>query len=424
MNQNFNIYVNCRKKHGIYLFNEVILIKVVSIWFRYFEYVIDIYEKNSFEFSNLLNDNVKKSIFNALEKKSKINHKENKLKNFFSLFLYILFVREKGVISGGSRSKFNTLNFFLLNCKLKNTDIQLNNDFKDDFLIECQKYYSKEMAEIVREIIPNEFFSESFSENISLPKYIIGSPVSFLDFNGIYLRLLLQPFKLKLVGFQHGGAYGEWMNNEIESFEKSVCNEYYGWGLMDLNIIQNKYKRYQRNNNGNSIFWIGRDLVYASEKTNFHSEMNEHFLEFDHINFFRQKLIKFSILFMPHPRSGVHKYSSFFSNDEVIKFENTEYGIARFGKLVIFDCLSHSLLYFCIYNKIPFIILLKFIPLNHLTIKAKKFYLFLAEKQVLFEEKEFSTLGFNLISNYLDGKTIFPFDEDLFNEISSFLQSS
>ncbi len=420
MNNLIDIYKSCRKENNIWLVNEIYFLKVVEFWFRYFEYVIDIYEEEGIEITNLLNPNLKKSIFNAFDS-NKLFHKEkkSKIEKIFKLILFNLYKTRNGFIYGGSRSKIQSLNCYLLKNRLESVKVNINLNFKNEFLLESGKYHSSIKVQLIDQIIPFEFFAESLNKKIHLPTNILGSALTFLDFNGVYLKLLLQPNLIKIIGFQHGGAYGEWRVNEIETFEKSISNEYFGWGLMNQNIVQHRYKKYNRGKKANLILWIGRDKFRYSNNTKFHLEMGKHFLEFEHIKFFKDKLKEFPILFLPHPRGEVSYYNSIFNNIDIIKFQDTEKNIAKFANLVIFDCLSHSLIYFCIHNKIPFIILLKEIPLKNLTKKACDFYLLLARNNILFEEVKLSS-NFDYIFNYLNKKTNYPFNNDLFNAIDYF----
>jgi hypothetical protein len=79
LNNLIDIYKSCRKENNIWLVNEICFLKVVEFWFTYFEYVIDIYEEEGIEITNLLNPNLKKSIFHAFDS-NKLFHKEKKSK--------------------------------------------------------------------------------------------------------------------------------------------------------------------------------------------------------------------------------------------------------------------------------------------------------------------------------------------------------
>lgn len=421
MNNLIDLYKSCRKENNIWLVNEIYFLKVVEFWFRYFEYVIDIYEEEGIEITNLLNPNVKKSIFHAFDN-NKLFHKEkkSKIENILKFILFNLYKNTNGFIYGGSRSKIQSLNFYLLKNRLESVKVNINLNFKNEFITAIGKCNSSIKVQILDKIIPIEFFAESLKNNIFLPTNIFGSPLTFLDFKGVYLKLLLQQNIIKIIGFQHGGAYGEWRVNEVETFEKSISNEYYGWGLMKQNITQHRFKKYHRGKKPNLVLWIGRDKFHYSNKTKFHLEMSNHFLEFGHIKFFKDKLKEFSISFLPHPRGQVSYYSTIFKNIDIINFQDTEKNIATFANLVIFDCLSHSLIYFCIHNKIPFIILLKEIPFQDLTARACDFYLLLAKHNILFEEVNLSS-NFVYILDFLNKKTNFPFNNDLFNDIDCFL---
>ena len=237
------------------------------------------------------------------------------------------------------------------------------------------------------------------------------------------MKILLQPNSVDIIGIQHGGAYGEWKNNEIEKFEKKICIEYYGWGLMEKNIIQHRYRKHKRYLEANMILWIARDKFHFNKKTEFNKEMGEHFNEFNHIRYFYEKFIGLPLYLIPHPRGKVLNYSTIFQSKDILMLKNTEKEISKIAKLVIFDCISHSLLYYCIYNNIPFIFLLKEIPVKHLTPKAVEFYSLLSHRNVLFEQDKMNN-NFDIIIAYLNIKNTSLFSDDFFNELKQFFEKN
>ena len=186
--------------------------------------------------------------------------------------------------------------------------------------------------------------------------------------------MLLQPKSVNIIGVQHGGVYGEWKDNPYERFEKKISDFYFGWGFFDHNIVQNRFKKNSKQiGKRDGVFWFGRGDSYVSKNVNFGNQYGVHFQEVKHIAFFYKFFKDYNFKFLPHPRINHPIYQEVIDKSKYVYASDSLEYVAN-AKLIVFDCLSHTLMYFCLYNRIPFIIVLEKWPINELSFSAMEFY--------------------------------------------------
>jgi hypothetical protein len=376
MQQLFNLYLKNRKLAGLEIVNETKFLKIVQFWFGYFELIDDFISQNNKDFALLNNPIINKSIlysFDVLEKKNNsyipnVNKVKQSILGNFSF-------GKKGILPGGlSNSISEKIQFKLLYYKLDKLHIEINQNFKINFYNDCLNHFDHQIVDLFKLIIPEIFFSYEFKSTFKLPTNLKGSPLSFLDFNYNYIKLLLQPINIEITGIQHGGYYGEWTDNPYEVYEKSISDIYYGWGFFDRNIVQNRFKKkLYKFRKSEGIFWFGRHSGYLPKRIKFGNNYCLHNYDVNHIEFFNSFFEKFSFKFLPHPSTNPSIYSKIISNTNFVYTSNSIQYVAN-AKLIVFDCLSHTLMYYCLYNKLPFIIVLDKWPITGLSISALEFY--------------------------------------------------
>lgn len=423
----FSTYKKIRKIHNIQILNEELILIIAEFWFEYFEYVINVYNKEKIDKDNLKSPVIATSILKSFSDNSTNEIKSGILRNLFSnLFILIfqIFPIRAGILPGGVKTKFDLFEFYRLKFLLNRIEVKINQKFLLDFYFELNKDYSTEIVEILKIIIPKYFFSISISNSKKLPKFLIGSPLSFLDFNYIYMKLILQNNKINLTGFQHGGVYGEWKKNNFEKFEKKISNSYFGWGLLHHNIEQNKYKIYKNHSKREKIYWIGRDYQYYVKELTFMNAYLKHHNEKDHIVLYKNLLVNQNIYFVPHPRGAKEIYSDVFNNSSIQKPKDTNKLLSNYAKCVIFDTLGHTLLYSCISNRIPFLILIKSLPIDDLTPKARELYLFLLKKEILItcDSYNFNEICRDKMDIKINNITSYFNEERIFDQINTIFQ--
>ena len=244
----------------------------------------------------------------------------------------------------------------------------------------------KNELQFLIKLLPDILFSNTILNNSNiLPSIYRGSPACLMSDNYIYLSILFSNKKILLIGIQHGGGYSEWKNRTSEKMEKDISDLFYSWSFNPPLIMQNRFKINYKSKK-NKIIWIGREIILWNNTNNFYDDAEEHFKKYNHVNFFLNKLSKYDVNFLPHPNNKFFEYNKIFKNCVNIT-NNKEYFIQN-SKLVIFDCLSHTLLYRCLLSKIPFILLLSEIPEFDLSNNSLNFYQILKNNNLLFEMKD------------------------------------
>ena len=416
----YNIYVSVRNNNEISFVNDEKLLKIITFWINYFCFACQNMKRLELNLNNWDLSAIKKSILyaeNIYNKTSENNLIKKEKKRIKILFYFINLIfplnTNKGILPGGlSGSILDFINFYVLLQKIRKAKIIIDTKFKKQFLEEANKYLDNYEYNMLLALLPEVFFSRGLSKHYHFPNNLIGSPNSFLDNNYNYIKLLLGNRKVSIIGIQHGGGYGEWDYNPYEKYEQSISEIYYGWGLAKNNILQNRYhnsiKKGDRRDN--KIYWIGRDgtLFNGTECFSFDSYTN-HLNDVSHIAYFANIFDKYDIIFCPHPRNGnsIYKHIALFNKDEQLKTNKNGKtdNIIRNCKLVIFDCLSHTLMYECIYFEIPFVIFLNEFPVDGLSEKALSFFNLLNNNNIIITMNNERSLFSQLfhVQAYLEG---------------------
>ena len=408
-------YLRIRKESRVDLVNETKFLKVVAFWFSYFDYTIDYIFTNKKDISLMKNDLIKKSILHSFDVFGDDCHIINVEKNTFSYkFMSLFLLGNKGYLPAGVSNKIiDKIKFKLLSYKVEKLRFHLDYDFKNAYFEECNKRFDDKSVAVLKDIIPDVFFATGLFNEFNLPFMLKGSPLSFLDFNYNYLKLLLQSKTVKIIGIQHGGVYGEWDNNPYENYEKAISNSYYGWGFLEHNIIQNRFKKNEKKNSIlEGVYWFGRDTGYLPLNVHFANEIIEHLNDIDHIEYFYNYLKQYDLKFLPHPRISHPIYKDIIDMSNFFLVQDSITSVLN-AKMVVFDCLSHSLMYHCLFNRIPFIIILDYWPIKGLSKSAVEFYEFLLKKNLLLIKNDSELFNkLNLLKEYLNGITLDFYDDE------------
>lgn len=409
-------YLSLRKEFKIHSVNESKIIEVVAFWFDYFNYTLDFILNNKKDICLLKDDLIKKSIlysFDVLEDNFSFQStkKHSLLKKSIC---YLLFGKVGYLPAGFSEKKIEKLKFKLLYFKIENLKIEVNSEFKFAYFEYCKKICDQKTVSILREIIPDIFFATRLIKDYNLPFILKGSPLSFFDFNYNYLKLLLQPKKIKIIGIQHGGVYGEWNCNPFENYEKRISDSYFGWGLSENNIIQNRFKKnYISKLKQTGVFWFGRNKYYVPQVVDFGNLLFENLNNVNHIQFFYDSFQEFNVKLLPHPRLSHPIYRHIFDDEKIISTVDSISYVSN-ARLIIFDCLSHTLMYYCLFNKIPFVIVVDIWPVKGLSPNGIKFYEILYRKNLLlFKNDVYLSKKLEFLKDYINDITLSLYDSEL-----------
>ena len=416
----FTTYLHIRKTYNLTLVNETKFIQVVEFWFQYFDYINDFIVHEGKDINLLKSALISKSIlysFDVLDEKNSIDIlPKNKLKQ---KIFGMVNLGKKGFLPAGVSSRItDKIRFKLLLNKTKGIQTIVNHDFKNKFFEKCSEHFDIKTVEVMKYILPDVFFSVGLSSSGHLPYVLKGSPLCFFDFHYNYLKLLIQSRKVEIIGVQHGGVYGEWKDNPFEKFEKNISDFYYGWGFFNRNIIQNRFKKNQKKiivKKG--VFWFGRDQSYVPKGVDFGNKIIEHNQVVRHIAFFNTFFKKHDFKFLPHPRLNPVIYKQVIDKSRFVYVKNSAQYVAN-AKLVVFDCLSHTLMYYCLFNKIPFVIVLDTWPIIGLSYSAIEFYNELFYNGLLLSKEDLDIANkLKLLSKKLKGNETGFFTNDLVNYI-------
>ena len=379
------IYTLGLSNFGIRHKNEDKIIVYFRYWLTYFEYIY-LNDKNillKFETNNISLYQIKYS--KNINKKSLIDEILFFILKTISPIIYF----KIGILPGGrSNNILSSISHLSLKAELRNSKYQINDDFKSFFRKNVEKMLLSEESQILLKLLPDLVFSNtSLSNSHLLPRIYRGSPACLMSDNYLYLNILFSSKRITFYGIQHGGGYSEWKNRTSEIMEKNLSDIFYSWSFIPPLISQNRFTRIKYiNSKKKYISWIGREISPWVNTDNFFDDAEDHFKIYNHIIFFKQKLNKFDFNFLPHPNNKNIDYSILF--DDINKIEsNKEYFINN-SKLIIFDCISHTLLYHCIFSKIPFIIIISKLPVNNLSENALQFYKQLKYHHILFEMED------------------------------------
>ena len=143
------------------------------------------------------------------------------------------------------------------------------------------------------------------------------------------------------------------MKNRIEDLEKSIADNFIGWGLEKNNVIQNRFKVVKaKDKTIKKLFLIGaapKNILLESYYDGFDSITN------DSDSFMLNLQENLDIHYIKHPSIDEIENNNIFENNSYYS-EVDESDISN--SLFIFDRPGHTTLYKCIYEGIPFIIIL------------------------------------------------------------------
>ena len=148
-----------------------------------------------------------------------------------------------GIVPNGDRKLFDKYIRQIILYKIKNKNLRKNKNLTNAFKSEIELAFDEDTAAIINDYIPEEFFSSQ--ENLGLPSRFYGTPYTFMQRG--FIQILFHNRAINFHAIQHGGGYGEYRENLIETFEKKCCDKYYHWGLGENNVSPNAFRPIRRN---------------------------------------------------------------------------------------------------------------------------------------------------------------------------------
>ena len=364
--------------------------------------------------------NLQKWFFNSiqLDLKRDLDRHERKIKKnlkrriIFALS-HIPFLHNS-LLPGGQSLNSNfiekVLSMTLLN-KLQRVDVSVNKDLRENYLSIISSLVNKKTHEVIETSMPDFFFYNIIHKKLPL-KYI-GSMSIIFDEDLPFNKIFFQEPPPYIIGYIHGGFYGEYLKNRVEDLEKSVADEYMGWGLEHRNVIPN---RFQVTKTENRI--VRKLFLIGSAPGNLMLESYFYGLKpiTKNANRFMNELKKnLDIHYIIHPSINeippdfLFQNTSYYSEVDEEEINNS---------LFIFDRPGHTTLYKCIYESIPFMIILNEDWEVFLKPKYIKFLEFLSSINLLYWQSQ-DTEFYKELSLYKNGKI---FEAIKFTQIRNFLE--
>jgi len=211
-------------------------------------------------------------------------------------------------------------------------------------------------VELFATLLPVEFYSEPVS----------GSLVEFVSaVHGNVYEILANPFIFlsgetppKIFGYQHGGVYGEWQDNYLEQAEISVYDQYWGWLEKGVTRFNKPLIGFfcLRKKSIEQVMWVARPHIGTNVSGSF-SYLN-HLQDLTSISYISRAVpsLPVPVSLKLHPRSSPGQYQQALEDAIVRREWRMPEKILNDSYLVLLDCHSHTLFYFCLKYRLPFLL--------------------------------------------------------------------
>lgn len=287
--------------------------------------------------------------------KFKYNFKDKVAFSFGTLYLKFF---DKIYISG-SEGLTNKLMYMLSQHALKVLSSNIDTDFTifDNFkTILINKFPNSNFIKFVIEIIPEYFFSSCNFQEKKIT--FIGSPTFFL--NPEFSNLISLGNLMTIIGIQHGGNYGIFKTNAYEKFEREISDKFYMWLVSPNKVAISRYKQTFSITLFKNItfFWIGRHYITKYVKTQIPAL---HLLAetdvYKTINTIYETAKKYNFKLIPHIHSGSEIIYEGVDRNYIFRPQvRLEKYLYKRSKILCFDVINSTLIYFAICTNTPFVI--------------------------------------------------------------------
>jgi hypothetical protein len=337
--------------------NKDKLINLFKAWFYIF-YVL-IYNTNDTVKQKFEKFNGSIFLFNTRPNSKSI--KKTKRSNFFNILANLYFTYFDIILMRGAipKNKFDKI-LIRINLFFKSHLKIIENDFIKIQLIEIlyKNKFTKDFIILFDKKLPKIFFSQQIYLSSINKLYCEGSAHAFFDFDG-YENLLLLNRKINISGRQHGGGYGMFVDDLYLEFELKLCDEFIGWNLFSKNEMTNICKPLKNiSNKKGVIILIARPSIpswFVYLTPHFYNEL----LDTSTIDYLHKEInhLNIGINCKPHPIEGLNQFYKKIIFFKIYNAKEKAENIINRNDLVIFDVISHTLIYFCLYHSIRFIVL-------------------------------------------------------------------
>ena len=288
-----------------------------------------------------------------------------------------------GVLLGGNRYIWDKFFYLITKEKLKQTKWSINFQFKNEYLLNVEKYFDKDEFNQFKLVLSDKFFINPIKAH-NLPSVFYGAPDNL--FKEEFYHLLFINQKVNMIGIQHGGCTIEYAQNRFDEYDQNISDKMLYWGLGKKNIRQNRF-------NVNIAPFSEIQSFYLIEGLKPNVILKEFFGGSERI--YKESEAKRVSLFddgtigiIKHPRSIQKDYSSFSSSIFM-----ADMSLDRQKKsLFIMDLPFQTFMYKAIYQNLPFLMFINRDWQKWFTPNYSSFIAFLNKQKVLLywdQEDEF-----------------------------------
>ena len=344
------------------------------------------------------------------------------------IFYFIKFFGSKLYLQGANLSNLHRRIVGKISRKIvKSIPINEDSKLRKEIIRISLNYFADFEIEDLHKMLLNKLPVIFFAKPVIVPdKNLVINieccPSCFLEFNN-YENVFLLNKKCFLRGLQHGGGYDCFKIDYLNYFEKSLCDEFFGWGLSKFNLKQHRFHKFPKVNIKNSfqkrIIWIEDSNFpdFYSMLLPFHYAQSKNLKNRDYI-YHEMKKLKYEYLNLVHPVLPADKYKNYRGK---LLLRNSRKGESLFypNDVGIFDTSSSTLIHFFVENNMPFIQVIDRTEFDLFTKKQKNWFNVLHRYGLGFFNDEIGRLNLSIKKimedDYVLNSDVISFHKKVFN---------
>ena len=351
---------------------------------------------------------------------------ENKPNKF--IFYFIKFFGSKLYLQGANLSNLKKIIVGKI-CRKIVKSIPIYKDFKlrKEIISLSLNYFSdfeiEDLHKMLLKKLPVIFFAKPIpilNKNLLINIECCAS--CFLEFNN-YENVFLLNKKIFIKGLQHGGGYDCFKIDYSADYERSLCDEFFGWGLSKFNVKQHRFHKFPQEKIKTSfqkrIIWIE-----DSNFPDFYSMLlPSHYLQSKNLKnveyiYSEMKRLKYEYVNLVHPVLPADKYKNYRGK---LILRNSRKGESLFlpSDIAIFDTSVSTLIHFFVENNMPFIQVVDRSEFELFTNNQKNWFNIMYNSELACFNDEIGKLNSSIQkimkNNYILNSDVISFHKKVFN---------
>mgnify|MGYP000456269304 CR=1 FL=1 len=351
----YNGYINADK-----------IILLLEIWLYGFRAILEVYELEKAKKFCLDIKTHCPVEFSWLEEYNVDIRSNNKRTKFIFLFkIFSKFQRHYTLPGAKITNIFDKIRWRLSKLIIFSAPIVESVSRKDRLINMLANIIDKNKKESIKECLSNGlpvlFYADRIHVDIIWKNAISleCAPNTLMEFNGSENILLFDKY-IKIIGRQHGGVYGSYINEYSTDYAEKLSDQFVGWGLMEFNQKQHRYFRRGTSNTQtlkNRFVWVERSKLTKMYNYFFPSVYKQG-IDITSIScvYYALTLAKIEYYSLVYTGQGG---TSLYENYSGVDLKSGGNGLGEnfihTGDIVIFDTFSASLIFYCLENENTFI---------------------------------------------------------------------